>query len=153
MSTGQLKLRQLNRQLAVLRDNVLLPPRGGWIREIRESLGMSLSQLAKRLGVSQQAVTQYQKNEASGSITLATLRKTAAALECELVYALVPKADITELRERRAYEVANRVLGRVAQSMVLENQGVSEQEIEQQAQDLARQILEEQPRHLWDDPR
>ena len=152
MTTEQLRLRQLNRKLEVLREQGLNPPRGGWIREIREALGMSSSQLAKRLGVSKQAVAQHQRNEVSGSITLGTLQKTSAALECELVYALVPSADIGELRERRAYQVAKRVLERVTQSMALESQDVSSQEVEEQTRDLARQILEKQPRSLWDEP-
>jgi len=152
MATDQLRLRQLNRKLGALRGHQIRTPSKGWIREIRTALGMSASQLARRLGVSQPAVAQYEKNEVSGAITLGTLSKTAEALECELVYALVPRADLGEIREQQAQRVAERVLRSVSRSMDLENQPVSNEEIERQVRDLARQILGEQPRSLWNEP-
>jgi len=129
-----------------------MTPGNGWINEIRRALGMSASQLARRIGVSQPAVTQYERNEANSAITLGTLRKAASALECEFVYALVPKAELGEIRERQARKVAEIVVGRVVRSMDLENQSISSDKTEQQVEDLTWLLLEEQPRLLWNDP-
>jgi predicted DNA-binding mobile mystery protein A len=65
-------------------------PNRGWIKAIREALGMTTVQLAKRLGVKQPSVTALEQSEAKGTIELATLRRVAEALDCVLVYALVP---------------------------------------------------------------
>ena len=67
-------------------------PVRGWIKAIRAGLGMSSEQLAKRLGVRQPSVVSLEQSEAKGTIALATLRRVAEALDCTLVYALVPKA-------------------------------------------------------------
>src|SRR6266567_3571094 len=68
----------------------LRPPVRGWIKAIREALGMSSAQLAKRLKIKQPTVTAMEQSELKGTIQLATLRRIAAAMNCTLVYALVP---------------------------------------------------------------
>lgn len=65
-------------------------PSNGWIRTVRESLGLSTTQTAKRLGVSQPRIIALERGEIKGSLTLQTLKKVARALDCTLVYALVP---------------------------------------------------------------
>jgi len=151
--TDDLIRRQLSRKLDQLQPlRQLNPPAKGWISEIRRALGMTAKQLANRLEVSQPAVSQYEKNEVSGSITLTTLRNAAEALECDLVYALLPKRGLEETRAAQAHRVAERVVRSVAHSMNLERQVVSEEEIRQQIQDLGRQILDENPRGLWNQP-
>ena len=149
----KLRLRQVSRKLESLRKLTRFQvPDRGWIFEIRGAIGMSASQLAKRLGVSQPAVAQYERNEAKGTITLGTLRNAAAALECELVYALVPKAELEVICERQAHRIAEHAVGAAAHSMDLERQQVSAEEIEEQVKDLAKQILDEKPRSLWNEP-
>lgn len=150
---SQLKNRQLNRKLIAFRELAQLQqPSKGWISEIRRALGMTALQLGRRLDVSQPAVTQYEKSEASGSITLGTLRSVADALECELVYALVPRTDLLDIRERQARRIAESAVTATAHSMGLERQQVSAEEIEEQVKDLTNQILEENPRSLWNEP-
>src|SRR5271167_4387486 len=76
-------------------------PVRGWIKAIREALGMSTAQLAKRLGVRQPSVVAIEQSEAKGTIELATLRRVAEALGCTLVYAFVPNKPLeTMVRER-----------------------------------------------------
>ncbi len=87
------------------------PPRGGWVRAIREALGMTNVQLAKRLKIkAPQSVEDMQEYEASGTIKLQTLRKLAEALGCRLVYAVVPPKALDEIRRDRARAVAERRL-------------------------------------------
>lgn len=150
---NQLKIRQLDRKLRAFGELAQLHiPSKGWISEIRRALGMTASQLGQRLKVSQPAVTQNEKSEVSGAITIGTLRSVAAALECELVYALVPKTGLEEIRERQARRIALHAVNVTAHSMDLERQQVSAEEIEQQVKDLIKQILEENPKSLWNEP-
>lgn len=85
---------------------------------------MSSADLASRLGTSRQAVLQMERSEADGSIRLDTLRRAAEALDCRLVYALVPNQSLEETVDRRAREVAAEELGRVRNTMALEDQAV-----------------------------
>jgi len=100
----------------------LVSPKEGWIRAVRTALGMSASQLAKRLGISQQAVTKLERSERTGTITLASLAKVAEALECELKLVLVPKSSLDHTMRRRAEEKAREERNRVRHTMRLEAQ-------------------------------
>lgn len=100
------------------------PPPKGWIRAIRDALGMSLRQLGDRLGQTPQAVSYLEEAEKNGTISLNTLRRAAEALDCVVVYAVVPTTSLTEMIDNRAREIALRALGRVSHSMALEGQQV-----------------------------
>src|SRR3546814_5831719 len=91
-----------------------VPPRG-WLRAIRDALGMSGRQLGKRLGITPQSVAELERSETLGTIQLKTLRRAAEALDCTLVYALVPNASLAATVEARARKVALRDLARVSQ--------------------------------------
>jgi predicted DNA-binding mobile mystery protein A len=121
-----LRLKQLDRALEPYRAAREIPrPSRGWIRTIRQALGISSGELGRKLGTSRQLPLQLEKGEAEDRITLKSLRATANALDCDLVYALVPRvSSIQALTESRARaEAKNRVLG-VEHSMALENQAV-----------------------------
>jgi predicted DNA-binding mobile mystery protein A len=121
-----LRLKQLDRALEPYRAAREVPrPSKGWIRTIRQALGISSGELARRLGTSRQLPLQLEKGEAEDRITLKSLRAAANALDCDLVCALVPRAgSMQELIENRARtEAKSRVLG-VEHSMALENQAV-----------------------------
>src|SRR5258708_1197704 len=116
------------RQLAVALDTFKKarrtprPPRG-WIRAVREALGISQHQVAKAVRVKQQRLKDFETAEANDRITLRTLRRVAEAMGCELVYAIVPKSGtIAELAEKRARSEATRRVLSVERTMALENQ-------------------------------
>jgi len=121
-----LRLTQLDRSLQPYRaaGKVQRPPKG-WIRALRQALGVSSGELAQRLGTSRQLPLQLEKSEAEDRITLKSLRAVANALDCDLVYALVPRAKTLQqlLEDRARAEAERHVLG-VEHSMVLENQAV-----------------------------
>lgn len=125
----------------------LVPPPKGWIRAIRDALGMSGGQLAKRLGVSPQNVEQTEKSEVTGTIQLATLRKYADALDTKLVYVLVPNTSLDDLVKRRARELAIKALMRVSHTMRLEDQETSKTDLEIRIDDYIRNELND--RDLW----
>jgi predicted DNA-binding mobile mystery protein A len=123
----KLRLKQLDRSLEPYRAaRRVSRPAKGWIRAIRQALGVSSGELARRLGSSRQLPLQLEKSEAEDRITLKSLRAVAHALDCELVYALVPQADslLHELVEDRARAEAKRRVLSVEHSMALENQAV-----------------------------
>jgi len=97
-------------------------PKAGYIRAIRDALQMSAADLAERLGVSQPAVIDLETNEKKGTIRLSSLRRSAEAMDCELVYAFVPKKGLEQTLRERAEEVATAQLTGVANSMALEDQ-------------------------------
>src|ERR1700674_5935743 len=100
------------------------PPVRGWIKAIREALGMSSAQLAKRLGVKQPSVVALEQSETKGTIELAPLRRVAGALDCTLVYALIPNQPLEVMVRDRARTFARRRLEAVEHSMLLEGQKV-----------------------------
>ncbi|HTA87414.1 MAG TPA: mobile mystery protein A [Silvibacterium sp.] len=121
-----LRLKQLDRNLEPYQAVRKIPrPSRGWIRTIRQALGVSSGELARRLGTSRQLPLQLEKGEAEDRITLKSLRAAANALDCDLVYALVPRADsMQELIENRARAEAKKHVFGVEHSMALENQAV-----------------------------
>jgi predicted DNA-binding mobile mystery protein A len=122
----KLRLKQLDRTLEPFRATQKISrPRRGWLRAIREAVGISASELARKLGTSRQLPLQLEKAEAEDRITLKSLRAAANALDCDLVYALVPKAGTMEdLIENRARAQARKRVLEVEHSMALEDQAV-----------------------------
>lgn len=110
---------------------------------------MTQAQLAERLDITQQSLNELEKSEATGRITLETLRRVAAALDCQVVYAVVPEKPLAEIRRERAREIATKQLARVSRSMKLEAQGVSEREAKRQLEELTDALLQGSPRKLW----
>ena len=132
------------------KPDAVITPRAGWVRAIRESLGMSQAQLGGRLGVSRQSVQDMEKAEAERRITLDSLDRLARAMGCRVVYSLVPESgSLDDLLERRANELAAGLLRSTDHSMRLEAQGVSGSEMERQRRLLVDELLRGSPRKLW----
>jgi predicted DNA-binding mobile mystery protein A len=145
-----LEIRQLSEKLHRVEPlRGLQPPKGGWLKAIRTALGMPHAYVAKKLNVNVSAAARYEVSEREGSIQIDTLRKAAAALDCVLVYAIVPRTSLHQIRLNRAREVAQRTVGSVAQSMALEAQSIPKDEFNRQVDELAQLILTEHPRSLW----
>lgn len=100
-------------------------PRSGWVRAIRDALGMSGAALAERIGVTEPAVFALERTERQGTVRLDTLRRAAEAMDCTLVYALIPKRHLERTVREQAERVVDRQLRRVHQTMALEDQAVA----------------------------
>lgn len=148
-STMRQRARQrLDERLAPLKpENRLFPPPKGWIRAIRDAIGMTGPQFAARLKITPQSVADIEKSEATGSIQLKTLSRAAEALDCTLVYALVPKTSLEGAVEARARRIAMKDLQRVAHSMKLENQSVDDADLEDRIAAYVRDVIND--RDLW----
>jgi predicted DNA-binding mobile mystery protein A len=108
---------------------------------------MTTARFAIRMGVKQPSIISLEQSEARGSIELATLRRAAEALNCTLVYALLPKKSLEATVRERASEFVRRRLEPIEHSMLLEDQMVTERD----ANARIDQILEEtNPRLFWD---
>src|SRR6202158_1452224 len=119
---------QLDKRFAKLKplaDEAARPSRG-WIRAIREALGMTTGQLAKRLGGHQPRVIELEEGEATGNITVKSLERAAEALGCRLVSAFVPEEPLADTIRKRASVIAGQQLASVEQTMRLEAQGVED---------------------------
>ncbi len=127
------------------------PPVRGWIKAIREALGMSTAQLARRLKIKQPSVVDLEKSEAKGSIELATLRRVAEALDCTLVYALVPNKPLETMVRDRARSFMRKRQQQVEHSMLLENQKVARKVASKAAEARLDEVLREtRPSLFWD---
>jgi predicted DNA-binding mobile mystery protein A len=123
-------------------------PVKGWVRAIRESLGMTTAQLAQRLQVKQPSVVALEQSEIKDSIELATLRRAAAALNCRLVYMLVPEKPLEQMVNERARDYALRQLAPVEATMMLEDQSVRPEDREAQIEAILEHTS---PRRIWDE--
>jgi len=131
-----------------VRGNSPLPT--SWVRAIREALGMTTTQLAERLQMTQPAVVQLEKREADGGATIGNLKNAADALGCDLVYYFVPRKPLQKMIEEQAYRTAAETLARVSHSMKLEGQGTSPQVERKQIEMLAKELIRTQSRRIWD---
>ena len=146
----ELKLRQLDATLSRWRAADLPPrPPAGWLKTIREALGMTATHQAKTLGVTTSTVTRLETSEADDTISLATLRRAAEALGCELQYALVPKQSLADTLEARATSLARQQMAAISHSMALEAQATSSETVEAQTRALADSLLKGSRRALW----
>ena len=152
MGKKSLQLQQLNSKMlgfASLRQ-VAIPPTG-WIKAIRTAISMSMQQLGNKLNVSKQGILDIEKREKDGSITIKSLKEIARALDMQLVYGFVPNdGSLDALIEKRATELATKIVLRTSNTMKLEDQGNTNKRIEKAIKERAEEINNEMPKILWD---
>lgn len=140
---------QLDKRFKALRPVTRYrPPVRGWIKAVRDALGMMTAQMAKRLRVKQPSVIAMEQSEAKGTIQLATLRRVAEALDCTLVYALVPNQPLEAAVRDRARAFLRRRRGPIEHSMLLEDQKVEATDSKARLDEIVR---ETNPRLFWDE--
>ncbi len=145
--------RQRTRQLGDVLANVQVPqrPRNGWIDAIREALGMTKTQLAKRMAIARPSLNRLESNEVKGAITLASLRNAADALGCDLQYVLVPRQPLEKIVAEQARRRANQKLGRINQSQALEASAIDTGSLSDAISDLAKELEIQRPTEIWND--
>jgi predicted DNA-binding mobile mystery protein A len=149
MGNLQLQRRQLDRIFESLREiSDLSVPTKGWIRAIRSALGMPLDAISKKLGMTSEGVLMLEKREAEGSITLNRLREAANALDCSLIYVIVPNKDLDSVLRGEAARTADKMIGRVSTTMSLEGQDVAEDENKELRNELIDKLIAN-PKLIW----
>ena len=131
--------------------NKIIRPKEGWVRSLRKALGMSSPQLAKRLGISKSQASQMERMEAEDRITLKQLRRVADSLDCDLIYALVPRKPVEMMLRDRARQKAQKLVAKTDVQMKLEAQQLSNEQLEAQVEMETERLLKEMPRNLWED--
>jgi len=152
MGKKSLQIQQLNgKMLAYASIQKVVPPPTGWIKAIRNAIGMSMLQLGNRLSITKQSVQDIERREKDGSITIKALREAARALDMQLIYGFVPKDGSLELLiERKAKELATQIVMRTNNTMKLEDQENTRQRIETAIKERTTIIKTEMPKTLWD---
>jgi predicted DNA-binding mobile mystery protein A len=144
-----LPLKHLDEQLLPWRELPYLRPRAGWLRAIRQALGMTVRQFAKAAGVAPSTAQAAERAESRGDISLSTLTRYAEAIGCELRYVLVPRKPLQQVVEQRAETIARAEIAAVHHSMALEEQATSQEQVERQVAELRRKLLEGPRSRLW----
>lgn len=152
MRTNRLQIEQIESKIRgfSVASKVPVPP-SGWLKAIRLSLGMSMQQFADKLSITRQSARGIEIREREGSITLKSLREAAEALDMQLVYGLVPKdGSIDALIDRKARELATRIVLRTSISMKLEDQENSEERLQRAIEERVIALKNDLPKILWD---
>lgn len=152
MNKKSLQLQQLNDKMLVFTSlkQVAIPPTG-WVRAIRTALGMSMEQLGNKLSITKQSIQDIENREKDGAITIKSLKELGKALDMQLVYGFVPNdGSLDALIEKKAHELAAKIVQRTSNTMKLEDQENSQKRIEKAVKERAAQIKNEMPKILWD---
>lgn len=149
MKNKNLRRNQLDRFYEDLKSLNLRSPKLGWVKEVRESLGMSMQDLADRLGTIKQRVEKIEKDEVAAKTTLETMKKTAEAMGCEFIYFVVPKTSLEETLRGQALKSAKKILTQVDKTMTLEDQKTSGKSQKQLVENLAQEMLLKEDRKIW----
>jgi predicted DNA-binding mobile mystery protein A len=152
MNKNTLQFQQLNEKLDkfIVLNTLIMPPIG-WVKAIRNGIGMSMEQLGKKLSISKQAVLDIEKREKEGAVTLKSMQELANAMDMKFVYGFIPNAgSLDQMIEKRALEIAKKIVQRTANTMNLEDQTNSKERIEKAIKERAAEIINKTPKILWD---
>jgi predicted DNA-binding mobile mystery protein A len=147
-SLRKMRAKQIENQLKGL--SKLSRPESGWVKTIRETLGMNTRQVGKRCNVSSERIIRIESDEIEGRTTLATLEKIAQAMNCRLVYAIVPNDGMIEFIEKAAEDKAKTQLQQTSHHMALEDQKISIESTKEQIHFLKEELLKTNIKHIWD---
>ena len=147
VSTKTYARRHLDQRLDGIGDQIGPRPAKGWLRAMREALGMSTSEMASRMGVSQSRISQIERAEVDGSIRFSTLERAAEALNCSVQYVLVPNEPLEVSVRRQARVQAAAGVAAVTHTMRLEDQAPSDDTVAEQVDALADELVDK--RGLW----
>jgi len=152
MRNDKLQFQQLNEKMDKLTvlQHLIMPPIG-WIKAIRNGIGMSMEQLGKKLSITKQAVMDIEKREKEGAITIKSMQEIAKVIDMKFVYGFVPNAgSLEQMIETRSLEIATKIVQRTSTSMKLEVQVNSKERIEKVIKERAAEIINKTPKILWD---
>jgi len=129
---------------------IAIPPEG-WLCTVRNALGMSAAALARRLGKTRALVSNTEKAELDGGVTIKTMRSMAEAMNCRFVYAIVPKDSVEDIMSTQAQAKAKRQVMEAGKHMALEQQSLSQKQIAFEIERLQHDMLKDIPANFWDD--
>jgi predicted DNA-binding mobile mystery protein A len=151
MDISKIAIKQIDNQLNKWKfAKIFCVPKYGWIKVIRTALGMTTTQLARKLNVDRSRIIRIEADEIKTALTMKTLITVADALNCDFVYALVPRKPLCKIIEQQANKIAMLQLDKISHNMFLENQMVTPEKNKKQLKELKTRLLEEMPKNFWD---
>ena len=141
---------QLDEKFKKIKSSTILSVENGWIKLIREALGMSAKQLGQKVGIDQSRISRLENAEIEGDLKLSSLKKIAEGLNMRFVYFFVPEEGLEKMVYDQARAIAQNRLNKVTQTMRLEDQELSEMDKAKTLEDLTQRILIDKPRDFWD---
>ncbi|WP_413584484.1 mobile mystery protein A [Bdellovibrio sp. HCB274] len=149
-SSEKLRRNQLDRNFENFKSKVnTLKPKKGWIKEIRMALGMSMADLGSRMGVIKQRIEALEKSEATGNVTVESLKRAADAMDCEFVYYFVPRQGLQKFLESEARKIATKIVQENELSMKLEQQGTSNSAQANLVNEIANELIRSEGKRIW----
>ncbi len=146
MNLRIMQIRALDKKTSSLSDARNIIPKGSsWINTVREAIGMTAVQLAKRLGVTQPRIARMEVNEEN--LKLCTMKKVAEAMNCDFVYYFKPKTTFQDIVQNQAMKKAEEILLGVNLNMALENQDIRTKEA---IDDMADDFISGNTKRIWD---
>lgn len=146
MNTRIMQIRALDKKTSSLSDAKNIVPKGvSWINTVREAIGMTAVQLAKRLGVTQPRIAKMEINEEN--LKLSTMKKVAQAMNCDFVYYFKPKTTFQDIVQIQAKKKAEEILLGINLNMALENQDIQTKEA---VNDMAADFINGNTKRIWD---
>ena len=141
---------QLDQKLVNYKNLPPVAQETGWIKLIREALGMSARQLGKKVGIDQSRISRLEAAETEGDLKLSSLKKIAEGLNMKFVYAFVPEESLEQTVQQQAEKIALKRLNRVSHSMMLEDQELSYSDKQSALETLKQKIMINEPKDFWD---
>ena len=146
MDNKKLLRRSYQKKFNAFKKAIIEIPPQGWLKTIREFLGMTTTQLAKKINVAQPRVINLEKNEKNTKIS--TMERIADALNCDFVYAFIPRENIDDIIYNQAKKKALKILSKVQTNMSLENQQTDSDEL---VEDIIKDLLDDNISRIWDE--
>ena len=146
MDNKKILRRSYQKKFDLFRKAIIARPQQGWLKTIREFLGMTTTQLAKRLEVSQPRIVAMEKNERN--VKISTMERIADVLNCDFSYAFVPRENIDDIIYNQAKKKAQKILDKVNKNMGLENQLAKTDEL---LKDIIEELLDGNIARIWDE--
>lgn len=145
MNNKNILRRSYQKKFDAIKKVIIEKPTQGWIKTIREIFGMTTTQLAQRIGVSQPRIINMEKNE--NNIKISTMEKIADSLNCNFFYTFIPRENIEDIINNQARMKALKIVNKVNSNMKLENQLADTEEL---LKDLIKELLDGNIARIWD---
>ncbi len=143
---------QLDAKLKPLKEfSSQMFPEDGWIKTIRQAVGLTISQLSKKAGMDPSRVSRLEKQEKEGKLTVSSLKKIANGLGMKFVYGFVPEKTLEDIVYTQAKKIVTQRLQQLEQTMGLEAQSLSDEERKKAREDMILKTLIDDPKDFWDE--
>lgn len=143
------KRKILDQKVSSLSKLSLVVPKNGWVKAVREALGLTTAQLGERMGIPSSNITLLENREVNKKTSLETIERAAQAMGCKFVYAIVPETSLEDIVRAQAMKSAKAILQEVHHHMKLEKQKVNPENEKEQIKELAEEILSNMDSRLW----